>query len=112
MNFRSATAVVLLLGVATELPAQAHTHEEIGYRPPTLFNFNVPSASGNFSSGGSLDGVIVASLPAPRATLSAVQQTRVPFSHRLASYSPRTHPTRTNKHFYRNTVLRKTIPRS
>lgn len=112
MSLKSATAFLVLWGVAMELPAQAHTHEDIGYRPPTLLNFNVPSASGNLSSGGSLDGVIVASLPAPRATFSAVQQTRVPFSHRLASFSRRTHLTPANKHFYRNTGLRKTIPRS
>lgn len=117
MNSKSIISVVLVLsGVVTELHAEAHTHEEVGYRPPTLLNVSFPSASGsNYSSGGSLDGALVASLPAPQPGFSAVQQTRIPLWHRLAGamYNPRTHlGTRTNKRFYRNSAVRKTIPQS
>jgi hypothetical protein len=107
------------LTVVTELlrqDAETHAHEEVRFRPPTLLNFSFPSASGsNYSSGGSLDGGLVASLPAPRASFSAVEQTGIPLSHRLAevSYNPRTHlVTPTNKRFYWNPAVRKTVPQS
>jgi hypothetical protein len=109
------SVVLVLAGIATELPAQAHTHEEIGYRPPTLLNLNAPSVTGNQVSGASFDGVLVPSLSPPQAAFSAEQPTRIPLSHRInhALCNPRTHfDARMNKQFYRNPSPRKTIPRS
>jgi hypothetical protein len=115
VNLRSATVVMMLAGVVTELPAQAHTHEEIGFRPPSFVDVTAPSVTGNYVGAEWPEAVVVATSVSQTAQFAEVVPARTSRPYGFAE-ARRPRLTRRASLAYRNAcrsaATRKTVPRA